>query len=129
MMCCLVLLQMLGGGLDEDPRLLVFWDGQPGGEGGTGELVKNGRKISMNLKLLTQKKFSNRHLKRMSVLFMGVKQIQLFLRQQAGRIMPRTIKTMLFADVEGFSKLDESKTPQFVEKFLGGISESPFKII
>ena len=36
---------------------------------------------------------------------------------------------MLFADVEGFSKLDESKTPQFVEKFLGGISESLFEVI
>jgi class 3 adenylate cyclase len=30
---------------------------------------------------------------------------------------------MLFADVEGFSRLDESQTPYFVEKFLGGISE------
>jgi class 3 adenylate cyclase len=30
---------------------------------------------------------------------------------------------MLFADVEGFSRLDESMTPYFVEKFLGGISE------
>ena len=40
----------------------------------------------------------------------------------ASSVLPRTIKTMLFADVEGFSRLDESKTPYFVEKFPGGIS-------
>ena len=35
---------MRGRGMDEDPRLLVFWDGQPGAEGGTGELVKKWKK-------------------------------------------------------------------------------------
>ena len=35
---------MAARGLDEDPRLLVFWDGPPGGEGGTGELVKKWQK-------------------------------------------------------------------------------------
>ena len=30
---------MRGRGMDENPRLLVFWDGQPGAEGGTGESV------------------------------------------------------------------------------------------
>jgi hypothetical protein len=30
---------MRGRGLDEDPNLLVIWDGQPGSTGGTGELV------------------------------------------------------------------------------------------
>jgi len=34
----------------------------------------------------------------------------------------RTVKVMLFADVEGFTKVSEELTPLFVEKFLGGIS-------
>ena len=31
---------MRGRGLDEDPNLLVIWDGTPGSTGGTGELVE-----------------------------------------------------------------------------------------
>ena len=31
---------MRGRGLDEDPNLLVIWDGEPGATGGTGELVE-----------------------------------------------------------------------------------------
>ena len=31
---------MRGRGLDEDPNLLVVWDGKPGSTGGTGELVE-----------------------------------------------------------------------------------------
>ena len=31
---------MRGRGLDEDPNLLVIWDGEPGSTGGTGELVE-----------------------------------------------------------------------------------------
>ena len=35
----------------------------------------------------------------------------------------RSVKVMLFADVEGFTKVPEDRTPIFVDKFLGGISE------
>ena len=34
----------------------------------------------------------------------------------------RSVKVMLFADAEGFTKVSEELTPVFVEKFLGGIS-------
>jgi hypothetical protein len=37
------------------PRLLVFWDGQPGSEGGTGELVKKWQKNFNEPVLLMQK--------------------------------------------------------------------------
>ena len=36
---------MRGRGLDEDPQLLVFWDGKPGSVGGTGELVKSWQSV------------------------------------------------------------------------------------
>ena len=120
---------MRGRGLDEDPRLLVFWDGQPGGEGGTGELVKKWQKNFNEPEIIDAKKVLESAPETDERIVHGGETDPTFLlRQQADRIMPRTIKTMLFADVEGFSKLDESKTPQFVEKFLGGISESLSKL-
>ena len=114
---------MRGRGMDEDPRLLVFWDGQPGAEGGTGELVKKWKKnfnepIIIDAKQVLQAtpeiKESPGH---------GGETNPAFLITDDPKVLPRTIKTMLFADVEGFSRLDETMTPYFVEKFLGGISE------
>lgn len=115
---------MRGRGMDEDPRLLVFWDGQPGAEGGTGELVKK-----------WQKNFNDPVIIDANQVLEAIPEINEFplhggetdptflIKGHPAKTLPRTIKTMLFADVEGFSRLDEVKTPYFVEKFLGGISE------
>lgn len=114
---------MRGRGMDEDPRLLVFWDGQLGAEGGTGELVKKWTKnfnepiiIDAKQVLLATPEINEKpgH---------GGETRPAFLIPNDPKLLPRTIKTMLFADVEGFSRLDETMTPYFVEKFLGGISE------
>jgi len=114
---------MRGRGLDEDPKLLVFWDGQPGAEGGTGELVKKWQK-NFNDPVIID---ANRVLDATPVAnelpsHGGETNPTFLMGGDASSVLPRTIKTMLFADVEGFSRLDESKTPYFVEKFLGGIS-------
>ncbi len=114
---------MRGRGLDEDPRLLVFWDGQPGGEGGTGELVKKWQENFNEPVIIDARKVLESAPESMEKISHGGETDPTFLlRKGSDRILPRSIKTMLFADVEGFSRLEENKTPQFVEKFLGGIS-------
>ena len=114
---------MRGRGMDEDPRLLVFWDGQPGAEGGTGELVKKWRKNFNNPIIIDAKQVLRATPEIKEKPGHGGETSPAFVIQEDPRALPRTIKTMLFADVEGFSRLDESQTPYFVEKFLGGISE------
>jgi class 3 adenylate cyclase len=115
---------MRGRGMDEDPKLLVFWDGEPGSVGGTGELVKKWQKNFNDPVVIDAKKV-------LAAAPSALEQPQhngetnprILLSKNNQVTLPRTIKTMLFADVEGFSRLDESQTPFFVEKFLGGISE------
>jgi class 3 adenylate cyclase len=114
---------MRGRGMDEDPRLLVFWDGQPGAEGGTGELVKKWRKNFNNPIIIDAKQVLRATPEIKEKPGHGGETSPAFVIPEDPRALPRTIKTMLFADVEGFSRLDESQTPYFVEKFLGGISE------
>ena len=109
--------------MDEDPRLLVFWDGQAGAEGGTGELVKKWRKNFNDPLIIDAKQVLRATPEIKGKSGHGGETSPAFLIQDDPRVLPRTIKTMLFADVEGFSRLDESQTPYFVEKFLGGISE------
>jgi class 3 adenylate cyclase/tetratricopeptide (TPR) repeat protein len=115
---------MRGRGMDENPRLLVFWDGQPGAEGGTGELVKKWRK-NFNEPVIIDAKEVLEAIPEVTELpaHGGETKPAFLIKDDPVQALPRTIKTMLFADVEGFSRLDESMTPQFVEKFLGGISE------
>ena len=114
---------MRGRGMDEDPRLLVFWDGKPGAEGGTGELVKKWR-MNFNEPMIIDAKQVLREAPEITEKrgHGGETKPVFLIKDDAKKVLPRTIKTMLFADVEGFSRLDEKMTPFFVEKFLGGIS-------
>ena len=115
---------MRGRGMDEDPKLLVFWDGQPGSEGGTGELVKKWQKNFNDPVVIDANQVLDATTE-INVIprYEGETQPTFIIQGDPAKTLPRTIKTMLFADVEGFSRLDEAKTPYFVEKFLGGISE------
>ena len=116
---------MRGRGLDEDPKLLAFWDGQKGSVGGTGELVERWRGnfqepivICANevLESVTEDKSPQVSSGETSPAFELSK-------PSVGKKIARTVKVMLFADVEGFTKVPEHLTPIFVDKFLGGISE------
>ncbi len=113
---------MRGRGMDEDPKLLVFWDGSPGSKGGTGELVKEWRNIFNDPIIIDSVKV----LESVS----GGQAYEPISGETKPGIevltkppLPRSIKTMLFADVAGFSDIDDSKTLLFLDKFLGGVSD------
>ena len=114
---------MRGRGLNEDPNLLLFWDGNPGETGGTGEIVTSWREtfnepevINANevLELLDDSAQPPLPTGDTKPIFM-----QSFGESVAAM---RSVKTMLFADVEAFAKVDEDKTTQFVEVFHGNVS-------
>jgi len=115
---------MRGRGLDENPKLLVFWDGQKGATGGTGELVERwtsnfNEPIVIDAKeVLSSVGEQNEPLSSSG----ETKPAILLSKGDLPKKVSRTVKVMLFADVEGFTKVSEELTPLFVEKFLGGIS-------
>ena len=92
-----------------DLQPVVMWDGQPGdGPGGTEAFIKKCRQLADPVILDTNKYLVKRP------------------RRQKARLSAATggqqIRAMLFADVVGFSKLDEPQIPSFVEHFMGAIA-------
>ena len=92
-----------------DLQPVVMWDGQPGdGPGGTEAFIKKCRQLADPVILDTK----NYLIKKPS-------------RQKAVASTAtggQQIRAMLFADVVGFSKLDEPQIPSFVEHFMGAIA-------
>ena len=112
---------MRGRGMDEDPNLLVFWDGKPGAKGGTGEIVKQWRSFFNEPIVIDSVKVLESVPKGQKVeLLNGETNPGIEVLTEPP--LPRSIKTMLFADVAGFSEIEDSNTVLFLDKFLGGIS-------
>jgi len=114
---------MRGRGLDEDPNLLVIWDGEPGATGGTGELVEAWREEFNEPEIIDSKDILA-HLKEPEPVRVHSGETRPNFRPSFGESSHsvRSIKTMLFADVQAFSRVVEDKTGSFVESFHGGIS-------
>jgi class 3 adenylate cyclase/tetratricopeptide (TPR) repeat protein len=116
---------MRGRGLDENPNLLVFWDGQKGATGGTGELVERW-KANFNEPVVIDAKAvlsTVSDAEQLPPISGEPKSTSAVTDGNQTKKVSRSVKIMLFADVEGFTKVPEELTPIFVEKFLGGISE------
>ncbi|MEK9772424.1 MAG: adenylate/guanylate cyclase domain-containing protein [Opitutae bacterium] len=115
---------MRSRGLDEVPNLLLFWDGQKGKEGGTAEVARSWKEtfqeptiINSNevLELLDQ-------LEEPPIPKGDTKPI--FVKSFGDTVTAlRSVKTMLFADVEAFTRVKEELTAQFVEVFHGGVAK------
>jgi class 3 adenylate cyclase len=113
---------MRGRGLDEDPNLMVLWDGKPGSKGGTGEVVQLWKQnfnqptiIDANkvLDMIPDRQVPKSH----------NGETRPAISVSTDSILPRSIKTMLFADIEGFSGVEDSKLPEFLDRFLDGVSK------
>lgn len=116
---------MRGRGLDEDPRLLVFWDGKPGSVGGTGELVESW-KSTFNEPVVIDANDVLTDLNEAQSIddLKKVKSTSKSLPAFGDNEAPsRSVKTMIFADVAAFSQITEELTSQFVAAFHGGVSE------
>lgn len=115
---------MRGRGLDEDPNLLVIWDGQPGSTGGTGELVEawrgefNEPEVIDPSEILPSVSGAGS-----SPIYSGETRPAFLSEPMGSESSLRSIKTMLFADVQAFSQVMEEKTAEFVEVFHGGIAK------
>jgi class 3 adenylate cyclase len=100
--------------LDLDVVPLAVWDGQPGSPGGTGAFVDLWRQQAIAPEVIDIGAASQR----VPVTAAGVApaspSARLSLRQE--------IKTMLFADVVGYSSMPEQLGPAFVTEFKGRVS-------
>lgn len=115
---------MRSRGLDEDPNLLLFWDGEDGEKGGTSDVANSWKKtfgdpvvISSHdvLQLLDQ-------MEEPPIPKGNTKPI--FVKSFGDTVTAlRSVKTMLFADVEAFCLIDEELTTKFVEAFHGNVSK------
>ena len=118
---------MRADALDEDPTLLALWDGQEGETGGTGDLIRRWRERFGEPEIIDATPFrtaANPDAGNPPPSPSG-ETIPAFLPAQSRSPEDghaRVVKTMLFADVQGFSKLPDSDTPIYVDKFLGGIA-------
>lgn len=115
---------MRGRGLDEDPNLLVIWDGTPGSTGGTGELVEAWREEFNEPEIIDSKTILDNS--------NDPEPVRIHSGETRPNFIPsfgdsstaiRSVKIMLFADVKAFSGLVEEKTSEFVDAFHGGISK------
>lgn len=114
---------MRSRGLDEVPDLLLFWDGKKGQEGGTSEVANSWKDTFQEPQIIN----SN------DVLAL-LDQIDeppipkgdtkpIFVKSFGDTVTAlRSVKTMLFADVESFTRVNEELTAQFVEVFHGGVA-------
>jgi len=116
---------MRGRGLDEDPQLLVFWDGKPGSVGGTGELVNSWKSVFNEPEVID----ANEVLTDLPGLKTGrviesPAPVDISKDGFGDALQPiRSVKTMIFADAAGFSQITEDLTSQFVEAFHGGVAQ------
>ncbi len=111
--------------LSEDPHLLTVWNGDQGLVGGTADLIKRwqeryGEPIQIDVGALVDKLPSPE--------VVVSEDPPPLPQERAGhdQLPPevkREVKTMLFADVEGFSKLPDEKNPAYAKNFLGGIAD------
>lgn len=115
---------MRSRGLDEVPNLLLFWDGLKGQEGGTSQVAQswketftdpvviNSREVLELLDQIEEPPIPKGDTKPIFVKSFGDSVTAL-----------RSVKTMLFADVEAFTRVKEELTAQFVEVFHGGVAK------
>ena len=114
---------MRSRGLDEVPNLLLFWDGKEGQEGGTGEVAQSWRDTFQDPTIIN----SNEVLELLDQLdeppIPKGDTKPIFVKSFGDTVTAlRSVKTMLFADVEAFTRVKEELTAQFVEVFHGGVA-------
>ena len=98
-----------------DVQPVVLWDGQPGGPGGTGEFVSFWRhRLGKEPVIISPFPESQRQ---------SAVNVLIPHRPTERRTMRQEVKTMLFADIVGYSKLTEHVIPEFIEHFLGRVSQ------
>jgi class 3 adenylate cyclase len=113
--------------LDTELVCVALWDGKPGdGPGGTAESVdrwrKAGRQVEIvDLAALLERERSAIHLQADRA---GTKGPDLHVRRapEPPAAFEPVIVGLLFADVQGYTRLSETEIPLFVEHFLGSVA-------
>jgi class 3 adenylate cyclase len=106
-------------GMDVAP--LAVWDGRPGdGAGGTQSFIDYWRKKRESTVEIIPVEVGGKTVARSKPLDYQTERLH---RSDLIKAPPMEIKAMIFADVVGFTKLNETQIPLFVDKFLGSIAD------
>jgi class 3 adenylate cyclase len=99
---------------------LAVWDGRQGdGGGGTAAAVEQWRDAGLDIEVIDTNSFApQRHRELREEV--SVNSVSLW---STDPVFSREIRALLFADVEGFSKLMDEELPPFVEHFLGLVGD------
>ncbi|MGR3177955.1 MAG: adenylate/guanylate cyclase domain-containing protein [Candidatus Anammoxibacter sp.] len=106
------------------PHLLAVWDGKPGdGRGGTADTIKSWKKWGgKNITIVDISKLSPPKEKSVSTA-RSVKPFAEISPKKNFGSLSREIKSMLFADVVGFSKLQDDQIPYYIYQFMGAVGK------
>jgi class 3 adenylate cyclase/tetratricopeptide (TPR) repeat protein len=109
--------------LDVSLTPMAVWDGMPGdGAGGTASIVERWRNLGLNVKIIDLQKFTPREKISVERRASNTRSVSALARPAESEFVPQ-IRALLFADAQGFSKLDDVQIPRFVQHFLGRVGE------
>ena len=117
--------------LETQPHLLAVWDGQVNNLiGGTGEFVSKwrdeGRKHVIDLADLLNNHQPDARIVQASANIAPVPRVEAppaaFPEPETPRRRPRVTKTLMFADLVGYSRLEEDQVPFFMHEFLEAVA-------
>jgi class 3 adenylate cyclase len=99
---------------------LAVWNGERGdGMGGTAATVEGWQKLGLNVELIDLAEILRRELPDLVQRASSAPEVVSRPPEEQSPELATEIRALLFADVEGFSKLNDEEIPRFVHHFLG----------
>ena len=110
-------------GLDEDPNLLVVWDGKLGSTGGTGELVEAWRGAYNEPEVIDPADILSDVSESTKLPKYSGETKPAFISKFDEQCPGKNHQNNAFTGVQAFSQVVEERTGEFVQVFHGGIAE------
>jgi class 3 adenylate cyclase len=109
--------------LETDVVALAVWDGSPGdGPGGTASAVRLWRRLGYRVAVIDVRKIMSGARPVEARTLRKLPSAEAHPRKRRDQSIPRAVKTTLFADVTGFSRLTEQQFAPFINQYLAAVS-------
>jgi len=119
--------------LETDPVLVAVWDGKKSRKaGGTYDFIKTWKEKKLPIEIIDVNRINKNRSKVLADRKSANKSESAVSHTQSANIklsdtvknVKRSVKSMLFADLAGFSTLKEEQVPFFIKNYLGAVAES-----
>jgi len=103
---------------------MAVWDGKTGdGLGGTAATVQRWRKIGLEVDIIDLRRILSNEGPSLDTQVPASEEPISIATREAAAEFPTEIRALLFADAEGFSKLNDEEIPRFVQHFLAMVGK------